>query len=371
MTLEQINSIAELLAALQRRRVRLLLPDQALSLLSPAVSRLALFFLHWAMPTARLDWVLPAALRSLLLQDRLPRAQRAHLLAFLIQIGMFRGELDPAVQAVVETFVETCGFGEKEAVFLAVFLPIATLRAVLPRFKMEFQGAPRCTQAEMASHVIGCCAMLRSLIGRSDKREQRQKLDLFERLLESCVLMAAENGSANVVGSVVVSYWVVQFYNESIRQHVFIPSEEVVRILSMSDNAINHTVKLTVKDGKYYITLDLKGLDLNGQLGYLGGLKYFLTGYTQDSYGNPQGELADAVIESYQLNADGSRVSDDYGTDYPDQVTFELIPEALEDGYAPLQVFVPLMGAEESEEILAVWRKADESPPLRHFIRWL
>ena len=113
--------------------------------------------------------------------------------------------------------------------------------------------------------------------------------------------------------------------------------------LSMSDNAINHTVKLTVKDGKYYITLDLKGLDLNGQLGYLGGLKYFLTGYTQDSYGNPQGELADAVIESYQLNADGSRVSDDYGTDYPDQVTFELIPEALEDGYAPLQVFVPLM----------------------------
>ena len=34
-------------------------------------------------------------------------------------------------------------------------------------------------------------------------------------------------------------------------------------------------------------------------------------------------------------------------------------------------VFVPLMGAEESEEILAVWRKSDESPPLRHFIRWL
>lgn len=235
--MEQINSIAELLAALQRRHVHLLLPDQSLSLLAPAVSRLALFFLHWAMPAARLDWVLPAALRSLLLQDRLPRAQRAHLLAFLVQIGMFRGELHPAVQSVVETFVETCGFGEKEAVFLAVFLPIAALRAVLPRFKMEFQGSPRCAQAEMASHVIGCCAMLRSLLGRSDQRELRQKLELFERLLESCVLMAAENGSANVVGSVVVSYMVVQFYNESIRQHVFIPSEEVIRILSMSDNA--------------------------------------------------------------------------------------------------------------------------------------
>lgn len=113
--------------------------------------------------------------------------------------------------------------------------------------------------------------------------------------------------------------------------------------LSMSDNAINHTIKLTVRDGKYYITLDLKGLNISGQLGYLGGLKYFLTGYTQDQYGNPVGELADAVVESYQLNEDGTRVSDDYGTDYPDQVTFELIPEALEDGYAPLQVFVPIM----------------------------
>lgn len=114
--------------------------------------------------------------------------------------------------------------------------------------------------------------------------------------------------------------------------------------LSMADNAINHTVKLTVSDGRYYVTLDMKGLNISGQLGYLGGLKYFCTGYTQDhQYGNPQGELADAVIESYQLNEDGTRVSDEYGTDYPDQVTFELIPEALDDGYAPLQVFVPLM----------------------------
>ena len=36
-------------------------------------------------------------------------------------------------------------------------------------------------------------------------------------------------------------------------------------------------------------------------------------------------------------------MSDSYGTDYPDLVTLELIPEALEDGYVPLQVFVPIM----------------------------
>ena len=48
-------------------------------------------------------------------------------------------------------------------------------------------------------------------------------------------------------------------------------------------------------------------------------------------------------MEAYQKNSDGSLVSDTYGTDYPESVTFELIPEALNDGYVPLQVFVPVM----------------------------
>ena len=114
---------------------------------------------------------------------------------------------------------------------------------------------------------------------------------------------------------------------------------------SMSDNAINHTVKLTVRDGKYYITMDFNGLTIGSSYGYLSQLKYFLTGYTTDQYGNPQGSLADVTVDSYQSNEDGSPVSDSYGTNYPNQVTFELIPEALEDGFVPLQVFVPIMEA--------------------------
>lgn len=112
---------------------------------------------------------------------------------------------------------------------------------------------------------------------------------------------------------------------------------------SMSNEAVNHTVKLTVKDGRYYISLDFKGLTVGERLGYLSQLKYFTTGYTLDKYGNPVGNLADVTVESYQLNSDGTKVSDNYGTDYPDVVTFELIPEALDDGYVPLQVFVPIM----------------------------
>ena len=115
---------------------------------------------------------------------------------------------------------------------------------------------------------------------------------------------------------------------------------------SMSDNAIDHTIKLTVKDGKYALTVNFQGLTIGSQLGYLGRLQYFASGYTQDhQYGNLQGDLQAVTVDSYQQNEDGSRVSDQYGTDYPDEVTFELIPEALEDGYVPLQVFAPIMDA--------------------------
>lgn len=114
---------------------------------------------------------------------------------------------------------------------------------------------------------------------------------------------------------------------------------------SMSNDAINHTIKLTVKDGKYYITMNFNGLTVGQKLGYLSQLRYFSTGYTLDLFGNPQGTLADVTVDSYQTNADGSLVSDSYGTNYPDIVTFELIPEALNDGYVPLQVFVPIMDA--------------------------
>ena len=114
---------------------------------------------------------------------------------------------------------------------------------------------------------------------------------------------------------------------------------------SMSDGAIEHTVALTVKDGKYYLTVNFKGLRIGSDFGYLRELKYYLTGYTLDKYGNPVGELADTTVEGYWKNEDGTLVSDIYGSDYPNALTFELIPEALENGYVPLQVFVPVMEA--------------------------
>ncbi|MBS4900173.1 MAG: NEAT domain-containing protein [Clostridiales bacterium] len=112
---------------------------------------------------------------------------------------------------------------------------------------------------------------------------------------------------------------------------------------SMSNDAINHQIKLTVKDGKYYVTMQFKGLNIGDKLGYLGKLKYFRSGYTKDGFSNPVGPTADAQVDSYHKGADGNNFKDQYGTNYPEYVTFELIPEALKDGLVPLQVFVPVM----------------------------
>lgn len=112
---------------------------------------------------------------------------------------------------------------------------------------------------------------------------------------------------------------------------------------SMSNEAINHTIKLTVTNSKYFLTMNFKGLTISSQLGYLGTLKYFKTGYKLDKYGAPTGTLGDVSVDSYQLDSNGKRIKDSFGTDYPNEVTFEMISEALEDGYVPLQVFVPIM----------------------------
>lgn len=115
------------------------------------------------------------------------------------------------------------------------------------------------------------------------------------------------------------------------------------RSVSMADAAFVRTCKVKVENGKYYITLNFKGMSISSMFGYLSKLEYYKTGYTLDNYGNPVGSLASVTIDSYQTYSDGTRISDNLGKNYPDIVTFEVIPEALEDGYVPLRVFVPVM----------------------------
>ena len=104
--------------------------------------------------------------------------------------------------------------------------------------------------------------------------------------------------------------------------------------LSMANEALDHTVKLTVKKKKYTLTLSFSDLTINGQKGYLGWLKYYKDGYQTDAYGGPIGSPK-AVDVTKKQN----------GTDYPKEISFSMIAEAKKDGYVALQVFVPVMDA--------------------------
>ncbi len=112
---------------------------------------------------------------------------------------------------------------------------------------------------------------------------------------------------------------------------------------SMANNALDKVIKLTVKDGKYYIQARIKGVNMLSKHGYMKSMAYFDTGYTKDAYNFPSGKTIPTTVISYHMDAQGNKLVDEYGTDYPEYVEFPLIAEALNDGYVPLQVFVPVM----------------------------
>ena len=93
---------------------------------------------------------------------------------------------------------------------------------------------------------------------------------------------------------------------------------------SMSNKALDHNVLLTVKNGKYYITLTFKGIKVGNKLGYLGKMRYY----------DDNGKLQNAeVVETVEYD----------GKTYPSKVRLPLTESAKRDGWQKLQVFVQTM----------------------------
>ena len=93
---------------------------------------------------------------------------------------------------------------------------------------------------------------------------------------------------------------------------------------SMSNKGINNNIKLTVKNGVYTITMDLNGMMVGTDRGYLKDMKYFEFGYTVDKKGNPRGTLKPVKILDYQMDKNGSRLKDKLGSDYPNHISFPI-----------------------------------------------
>lgn len=127
-------------------------------------------------------------------------------------------------------------------------------------------------------------------------------------------------------------------------------SGEMVKVnkvdMSMSNNAINHNIKLVVKNGVPYVNMNFNSLTITSLKGYLKNLNYYASGYEVSKTGEPSGILVPVTVNSLQKFSNGKTLKDDFGTDYPNDISFPLCEEALEgNNEIPLQVFVPIMDA--------------------------
>lgn len=171
------------------------------------------------------------------------------------------------------------------------------------------------------------------------------EVDTAAKSLNTAVTLFQNSGEASELDKNNLEDGVYSVYGEMIKTN----REEK----SMSNDAINHYIKLTVEDGKYYLNMDFHGLAYLNKFGYLAELSYYDNGYTYGQYGTVEGTLIAATVLSTQKNADGSDLYDEFnqaggsyeGKLYPDQIKFPLVANALadEDGYVPLHVFVPVM----------------------------
>ncbi len=116
--------------------------------------------------------------------------------------------------------------------------------------------------------------------------------------------------------------------------------------LSMANNAINHNVWLEVKNGEYFLTIQLKGMAIYEKFGYLMNLSYFDAGFKFEN-GVPTGKLIPAEVLDVQKDENGNVIVDQYNSAdklYPSMLRIKLVEKASGE-FVPLQVFVPIMEA--------------------------
>lgn len=170
----------------------------------------------------------------------------------------------------------------------------------------------------------------------------QSEVDLAAKALKSAITIFNNSGDASQLDKNNLEDGVYSIYADMIKM------DRANK--SMADNAINHTVKLEIKNGEYYITLDFRGITIENRFGYLKNLSYYTDGYVYGQNGTIEGTLEAAEVLSTQKDTDGNDVIDQYNDKnslYPDIVRIKLVKQAIADadGYVPLHVFVPIMEA--------------------------
>ncbi|MCR5667306.1 MAG: NEAT domain-containing protein [Eubacterium sp.] len=114
---------------------------------------------------------------------------------------------------------------------------------------------------------------------------------------------------------------------------------------SMASAALDSVVTLKVKNGNYKVLISFSGMSVGTSKGYLGNVRYYTNTFKASS-DKISGKTKAAKVVSYQTDKDGNKMKDNYGSNYPKQVSLPLIKKAINNkGYVPLQVYVPVMEA--------------------------
>lgn len=121
------------------------------------------------------------------------------------------------------------------------------------------------------------------------------------------------------------------------------------KTLSMANNSITHTMKLTVSSGNYTLTMDFNAMKYSGQNGYLGKLYYYADGFSYNSDLSIKGTRKSVKVISTQKDSSNEDIYDSYNEEsrelYPDLVELPVVSAVRsdEEGFLPMQVFVPIM----------------------------
>ena len=212
----------------------------------------------------------------------------------------------------------------------------ASLKAALDEAKAIRKG----------SHTDTAWNALRDAIADAqavyDTLEAKQsEVDAAARALKTAITLFGSSGEASKLDK------------DNLQDGAYTLNADMIKInrrdYSMSNDAIGHNITLTVRNGVYYITVEFRGLNVDGDFGYLSRLKYYGAGFSYDNYGNPQGTVILATVLSYQKDTNGNNIVDQYNdadNPYPKHLQFPLVNKAgYEGNFVPLQVFVPIMEA--------------------------
>ncbi len=131
--------------------------------------------------------------------------------------------------------------------------------------------------------------------------------------------------------------------------------------VSMANEAMNTEILLTVQDKMVYLSPVFHGMKVKGKTYYISHIDYYLDGYTTDESGRPAGSYDSSTVYSYLKDSSGNPVSDEYGSSYPEKVTFPLIYDGFVTGKVPLRVTVSAMEGLDSVE---------SANPVYLFIDW-